>query len=545
MKNVIYLILYSLVILISCDGTKTNSVAFDDALEALTPDEFLEHLGILSADIMMGRETGEPGYDSASSYIIDKIKTFGLKPGGVSGTYKQPITFTETRLIKNSINAIINGDNLELGSEFVMSPLTTIEDVDIDAPLVFAGFGIEAPELNYNDFEDLDVSGKVAIVVSEAPSTFSMVERAVLTNNEMVQNTLIAKGAIGVITVFPESYENLYSWPLINGIYSSPKLRYVSDKEEIAQIPGFILNYRKAAEILKTAGKDYKSLMETLSKGEPVSFDLGINVSFKAKFKHKTKLSHNVAAILEGCDPDLKDEYLIMTAHLDHLGTGRPVNGDTIYNGTWDNASGSSAILTLAHKFSSMEAPKRSIMFLWVTGEEHGLLGSEYFAKYPTLDADQIVANQNLDGIVGLINESSDVIAFGYEHSQLAKSIDFAVNKMGVTISKDPYPEQNFFVRSDQYSFVKEGYPAIWVVSGMTAMQDSVDGHQKFNEWMATRYHKPSDDMMQPMDFNGIEKELKINFLVAYHIANQLESTDWIEESFLYKRFIQKDLLRN
>ena len=541
MKNIFYLILYSLVILISCDVNKRDNISFDDALESLTSSEFLEHLEILSADKMMGRNTGEPGYDSASSYIIDKIKKLGLKPGGINETYKQPITFTKTSLIKSSISAVINGNRLKLGSEFVMTPLTTIEQVDIDAPLVFAGYGIEAPELNYNDFKDLDVKGKVAIVISSAPSTFSTVERAVLASIEMVQKTLIAKGALGVIIVFPESYENLFSWRMINAIYGSPKMGYVSKNEEVTQIPGIILNYRKAAEILKTIGKDYYSLIESLSNGEPVSFDLGITVNLKAKFKHKTKQSHNVAAILEGCDPNLKDEYLIISAHLDHLGIGRPINGDSIYNGTWDNASGSSAILTLAQKFSSMESPKRSIMFLWLTGEEHGLLGSEYFAKYPTVNADQIVANQNLDGTVGMINESSDVIAFGYEYSQLAKSVDFAINKMGVTISDDPYPEQNYFIRSDQYSFIKEGYPAIWVVSGMTAVNDSVDGHKKFIEWMATRYHKPSDDMMQPMDLNGIEKELKINFLVAYHISNQLESIDWIKDSFLYTKFGQKE----
>jgi len=519
----------------------TNSIAFDDTLEAITYDEFLEHLGILSADSMMGRGTGEPGYDLASSYVIDKIKEFGLKPGGESGTYKQPITFIETSLIKSSITACINGDTLKMGSDFAMSPLTSMKEVKIDAPLVFAGFGIEAPELNYNDFENLDVKGKVAIIINEAPKSFSTVERAVLTNIEMVQNTLIKNGAIGLITVFPESFEYLYSWPMINKIYSSRKLRYANEKETVTQIPGFILNYRNAETIFKTAGKDYKSILETLIGGKPVSFDLDIDVSFKAKFKHKTKLSHNVAAILEGDDPDLKDEYLVISAHLDHLGTGVPINGDTIYNGTFDNASGCSAILTLAHRFSNMEAPRRSIIFLWFTGEEHGLLGSEYFAKYPTIDATKIVANQNLDAIVGLISESSDVIAFGYEYSQLAKSVDFAANKMGMTISKDPYPEQNFFVRSDQFSFVKQGYPAIWVVSGMTAMYDSVDGHQKFQEWMTTRYHKPNDDMLQPMNFRGTEKELKINFLVAYHIANQLESTDWVKNSFLYKKFNQED----
>ena len=184
-----------------------------------------------------------------------------------------------------------------------------------------------------------------------------------------------------------------------------------------------------------------------------------------------------------------------------------------------------------------MAPPKRSILFLWLTGEEKGLLGSEFFARYPTIKPRKIVANLNIDGIIGMIVESSDIIAYGYEHSNLSLSVDFAAKRMGMTLSADPLPEQNIFVRSDQYSFVKEGYPALYIVSGRTAADKSLNGLSKFNQWLQHRYHQPDDDMSQPMDLTGIEKELEVNFLTAYHRVNKLDTVKWNEDSFLSRRF--------
>ena len=268
--------------------------------------------------------------------------------------------------------------------------------------------------------------------------------------------------------------------------------------------------------------------------------NLDSTASLQAKMNHQKLTSHNLAGIIEGNDPDLRDEFLIITAHLDHIGVGPAENNDSIYNGTLDNASGSAALMVMAEALQNQPSIKRSIMFLWVTAEEKGLVGSEYFAKYPTIDESQIVANLNIDGVIGMIVETQDVIAYGYEHSNLSQSVDYAVKQLGMKVSPDPQPELNIFVRSDQYSFVKQGYPALYVVSGRTAADPSLNGLELFNNWLKYRYHKPSDDLHQPMSIPGIKKELELNFLIAQHIATRSDAIGWNRDSFLYHMFVNK-----
>jgi Zn-dependent M28 family amino/carboxypeptidase len=484
----------------------------------------------------MGRDTGSPGFDSASLYIEENIRSLGLRPGGIQNGYRQFITFNNARVVKNSVRFKINGLQLNPGSDFVVAPLTNVKEVEINAPMVFAGLGIDAEELHYNDFDQLDVFGKVVMIIRDAPKSFDLVERAVATSSETTEKTLVAKGALAVVRIFPESFENVSSWPILSKKLAQPRLRYV-DEINNQEIPSIALNYRSAVEIFNQAGQNYSEILDSLIDGHTVSFEFGFNAEVKAEFEHGSIKSHNLAGVLEGSDPKLKGEFLVMTAHLDHIGVNNTFAEDSIFNGTLDNASGAAAILVLAEAFKKMAPPKRSILFLWLTGEEKGLLGSEFFARYPTILPSKIVANQNIDGIIGMIVESSDIIAYGYEHSNLSLSVDFAVKRMDMTLSADPLPEQNIFVRSDQYSFVKEGYPALYIVSGRTAADKSLNGLGKFNQWLQHRYHQPDDDMSQPMDLTGIEKELKVNFLTAYHIVNTLDTVKWNEGSFLYRRF--------
>jgi Zn-dependent M28 family amino/carboxypeptidase len=254
-----------------------------------------------------------------------------------------------------------------------------------------------------------------------------------------------------------------------------------------------------------------------------------------ARFIHQTFESANVAARLPGSDPILRDEHLVVTAHLDHLGIGAPVEGDSIYNGTLDNASGSAALLTLASVLTRMEAPRRSVLFLWVTAEEFGMLGAEYFARFPTVAPGRVVANQNIDGVMGMIAAASDVLAFGYEHSNLSDAVDFAVARTGTPVSPDPTPEENLFIRSDQYAFVREGIPAIWVQAGRTSTDPDIDAQGALDEWIATRYHRPNDDGDQPMDLEGVRTELRANLLVTYYIVNEMGPIRWHPDSFLYR----------
>ena len=265
-----------------------------------------------------------------------------------------------------------------------------------------------------------------------------------------------------------------------------------SDAEELGV--SLVVSRSVATAWLAAVGRDFDEVLARLNAGEPASLDLQAEGHVRARFEHEQFESANVAALLPGSDPELRDEHLVLTAHLDHLGVGAP-----------------------------MDPPKRSVLFLWVTAEESGLLGSDYFARFPTVSG-TVVANQNVDGVMGMITASSDMLAFGYEHSNLSEAVDSAVARTGTPVSPDPTPEENLFIRSDQYAFVRQGIPAIWVQSARTAVDPTRDAQAELDTWIAERYHRPTDDLDQPMDLDGVMTELRTVFLVD-------------PESFLYRRF--------
>ena len=499
-------------------------------------DSFQEHLITLSQDSLLGRDTGTPGYDSASIHIERFLKNLGLKPGGINGSYRQDISFHQSRLVNNSSKLLIDGHELTYDQEYTMRAVKGVDSVNIEAPLVFAGFGLDNPDLGYSDLEQLDVTGKIVMIIRGAPSSYDLVERAIATDFQLTNRKLKDLGALGVIRVIPKAYHSVRSWNILANRAKRPRLTYDSPEDNL-EIPSVSLHHQKAEEIFRRVGRDYESVLDSLINGDPVSFEFGFDGALNAKMNHQELTSHNLAGIIEGKDPDFRDVFLIITAHLDHIGVGSVENNDSIYNGTLDNASGSAALMVMAEALQNEPSIKRSIMFLWVTAEEKGLVGSEYFANYPTVEESQIVANLNIDGVIGMIVETQDVIAYGYEHSNLSHSVDYAVKQLGMKVSPDPQPELNIFVRSDQYSFVKQGYPALYVVSGRTAADPSLNGLELFNNWLKYRYHKPSDDLDQPMSIPGIKRELEVNFLIAQHIVTRSDAIEWNRNSFLYHMF--------
>jgi hypothetical protein len=414
-------------------------------------------------------------------------------------------------------------------------------DVDVTAPLVFVGFGISAPDLGYDDLEGVDISGKLAVVVPGAPDAFGSLERTVLSSSASRDAELLSRGAAGVVVIDVASGDGS---PL--GA-ARPRTRFLppagdgSDPDGPAEeLPvSMTVTEPVAAAWLAGEGRRLADLRAAIHGGEATSFDLGLDARVRARFVHEIFRSTNVAARLRGSDPELRDDHLVLTAHLDHLGVGAAVDGDSIYNGTLDNASGSAALLALADVLTRMDAPRRSVLFLWVTAEESGLLGSEYFARFPTVGRERVVANQNVDGVMGMIAEATDVLAFGYEHSNLSEAVDFAVARTGTPVSADPTPEENLFIRSDQYAFVREGIPAIWVQAGRTSADPNVDAQAELDRWIAERYHDPTDDGAQPIDLGGVRRELENNLLVAWYVANRMGPIEWDRDSFLYRRWVR------
>ncbi|NNF14695.1 MAG: M28 family peptidase [Gemmatimonadetes bacterium] len=507
---------------------ESSTLSLDVALDSLSVESFLVHQAMLSSDAMGGRRPGTAGYDAAAAYLIEEARASGLEPGGEDGTYLQPIDFRTSRVDPSSVVFSVGGQTLVAEADFAVSPRVLTTDTDLRAPLVFAGFGISAPELGYDDFASIDVAGKLVVVVPGAPDAFGSLERTVLSSSKVRDAELRSRGAAGVVMI--------QSVPVGGRLASRPRTGYVPPDGEPAEelAASLRVSRRVASTWMANAGRDFDDALSRLRAGEPVSMELGVEGVLTARFVHDTFESANVAALLQGVDPALADEYLVVTAHLDHLGTGAPLAGDSIYNGTLDNASGSAAILTLAETLTRMEPPDRSILFLWVTAEESGMLGSEYFARFPTV-AGRVIANQNMDGVMGMIAAATDILAFGYEHSNLSEAVDFAVERAGTPVSPDPTPEENLFIRSDQYAFVRQGIPAIWVQAGRTSVDPSIDAQSELDRWIVERYHKPTDDLDQPMDLAGVRVELENNLLVAHFIANEMEAIRWDTESFLYR----------
>jgi Zn-dependent M28 family amino/carboxypeptidase len=264
---------------------------------------------------------------------------------------------------------------------------------------------------------------------------------------------------------------------------------------------------------------------------------LGTEITLARKTDHESITSPNIIGILRGSDPELANEYVVFTAHLDHIGTGVPINGDTIYNGMYDNAMGMSLLIETARAFAAMpEPPRRSILFIALTGEERGLVGSDYYAHYPTVPSHSIVANVNLDMPL-LLYPLADVIAFGAEHSSLERTIGEAVAEEDFKLAPDPIPEQVLFIRSDQYSFVKKGVPSVFLVPGFTSTDPAIDGGAIFNAHLQTHYHQPSDDLSRPIDWDSALRFARANVRIGYAVAEEDERPTWNEGDFFGDKF--------
>ena len=510
-------------------------LTIDEALENLSIKVFVDHMTVLSGDVMTGRRPGTPGYDAAAAYVVQESRSLGLKPGGLNNTYLQPIAFRRTRVDPTSTAFNVDGSPLT-PTDFTLSPRTTSNKIDVEASMIFGGFGISAPDLGYDDFEGINVKDKLVVVISGAPDHFGSLERTVLSSSASRDAELRERGAAGVVVV--RLGETRASAPSRTRYVVPPDLTQDTGIPEELEA-SVTVSQRIAADWISRSGKTFENVLETIRSGVPLSFDLGIDGRIRGNFVVETFESANVAALLPGSDVDLQAEVLVLTAHLDHLGMGIPIDGDSIYDGTLDNASGSAALLTIASVLTRMEAPRRSVLFLWVTAEESGLLGSEYFARFPSISPRRIVANQNIDGVMGMITAATDVLAFGYEHSNLSEAVDYAVARTGTPVSPDPTPEENLFIRSDQYAFVRNAIPAIWVQGGRTSLDPARDAQGELDTWIAERYHKPTDGLDQPFDLEGVRRELEANLLVTYHIANEMGPIRWDENSFLYRRWAE------
>ena len=546
MKTLLVVFLLSLPLLAQTDPALDPPPA---AVVGITAERMRAHMSFLADDLLEGRGTGTRGHEIAARYVQTQFELLGLKPAGANG-YRQQVPFRSITVIPEQSSVVVkrNGKStpLKIYEDVLVGGNETSTDVSVEAPAVFVGYGVSAPHLHYDDYANADVRGKIAVIMYGAPPSFPSSERAHFSSRREKAASAAAHGAIGLVTIRTAEVEKRYPFKKAARDDRKGAMRWLSPEGAPAdaqpQLRGNVqLNIATATAMFEGAAKTYAQAWQDAQASKAQSFPLPVTIAAHTVSRHVTVNSPNLAAVLPGSDPALRNEYILYTAHLDHLGIGEPVNGDSIYNGAADNSSGVAGVLELARAFTSLpQPPRRSIMFLIVTAEEKGLQGSDYFAHYPTVPIGQVAANLNMDELPTLY-DFADVVALGSEHSSIGKDVERVAGEMNLQVSPDPAPEEVFFVRSDQYSLVRQGVPAVDVNSGYKAMDPKIDGRQMNEHWEAVHYHQPSDDMQQqPLDLDAAAKCSQFDFRLGYALAQKTERPAWNPGDFFGQTFAKR-----
>jgi hypothetical protein len=542
----------TLILLALLGGTRivrASKDAADETSTTIRPEAIRADMRFLADDLLEGRGTGTRGHEIAAKFMASEFEAMGLEPAGENGTYFQTVPLRSVRPDEDHTTLSIARGGIEQAlvfrQDFVSGGNPGQKDISVEAPVVYVGFGVTAPEQKYDDYSGVEAKGKIVAYVYGAPPRFESTVRAHYSSNIVKAENASVHGAVGTILLDSPALEQLYSFKDRVGGLAFPGLRWLDAQGQpndyFPALRGTaILNMASTAKVLEGSGKSPDEIYAAAKEGKPLSLPLPVTAKLKIVSKLEDLHSPNVVARLQGSDPKLRDEYVVYTAHLDHLGIGEPVNGDKIYNGASDNASGSACLLEIARAYSQMKPrPRRSILFLSVTGEEEGLLGSDYFARYPTVSKDSLVADINMDG-AALLWPIEDLVARGAEHSTLDAAVREAAARLKLDVSPDPYPEQVLFVRSDQYSFVKQGIPSVFSSAGKKSSNPSIKPEEIRRMWLATRYHKPQDDMNNPFDFESGAKFARYSFLVGYLIAQKNERPAWNPGDFFGEHYGKK-----
>ena len=496
------------------------------------------YVKVLADDSMEGRETGSTGERKAAEYVVGQLKQNGLQPAGSNGYY-QPVKLVSRQIDESgsSLALVHNGatEALTLGEDAMFSTRAPLAP-SVEAPLVFAGYGLNVPEKHYDDFAHLNLKGKVAVIISGSPADMpaplashyqSMAERG---------KALQAAGAVGMISI-PNPASMDIPWSRMKLARTRPSMALadpaLDDSRGIKLL--VVFNPADAEKLFQESGHSFAELAALAKERKPLPrFGLKVSIKAQAKLIQTPVESNNIVAKLPGSDPTLKDEYVVLSAHLDHLGVGEPINGDRIYNGAMDNGSGSALVLDIADALHRAGAkPKRSILFLLVTAEEKGLLGSRYFAAYPTVPKSAIVADINTDMFLP-IYPLKVLTIFGLDESTLGATAKQVAEQQGVEVQSDPEPLRNAFIRSDQYSFIRQGIPAVAMQVGYKTGTPEAAAHK---QWLTQRYHAPSDDVSQPVDLAAAGKFEEIVQALALKVADDQQRPQWNNDSF-FSRFV-------
>jgi hypothetical protein len=544
-------------LLIGTMGLLAAGVAAGQGLPETAQDEargqaWWGHVKVLADDSMQGRLTGSDDYLRAAEYVVGQFKAYGLQPAGVNGFY-QPVEFDVTRVLaeKSAMSLVVGGKEtpLVLGKDAILGARGS-QPTAVDAPLVFLGYGLHLPEAKYDDFDSAEVpyaslKGKIVVYINGGPGDLPGALKSYARTAPLAK-ALADAGVVGSIAIpTPKSMD--FGWERVASGASQPGMRLAAgpkDAEVAKEHPALeeirhtmfsaSFNPGEAEKLFAGTGHTFAELLALADAQKPLPrFAMGKNLKATVITESSRVSSPNLVGKLEGSDPRLKSEYVLVSAHLDHLGVGAPIAGSSIYSGAMDDASGVASVLEIARKFSeAKERPKRTMLFVVFTAEEKGLLGSRYFAGHPTVPAQDIVADLNMDMFMPLF-PLKKLHVQGLTESTLADDVKVVGAEHKIEIAPDPEPDRNSFIRTDQYSFVQAGVPALAMKFGWTKGSPE---YKAWRGWLAQRYHSTEDNLSQPVDYAAAAQFDDFLGDVARRVANDAQRPHYLESSF-FRRF--------
>lgn len=536
MKN-LYLVLAAGLLLFACEANETPA---DEAARLITKEKLMKPIDTLASNAFEGRGTGTEAQTKTVEYLVDQLREYGLSGGMDGGGYVQDVPLVgQTTQPDASLNITRNGQTVhtfDYKTDFMAWPANMSEDVSVDeAELVYVGYGIQAPEENWDDFKAADVKGKVLVVKNNDPSSsdtlFKGNTRLYYGRYDYKYEKARELGAAGVLIIHTTPTAG-YGWNVVSNSWSSEQfyLRGNDRAQNGATKFNGWLTQEAGRALFESAGLNLDEQMKAAENADfkPVPLKgLALDLDLEADYRNIE--AKNVLGVVKGSDEDLRDEYLVYTAHYDHLGITSPVEGDSINNGALDNAAGVSAVMNIARAFKSVQPElDRSVLFLLVGAEEKGLLGSKYWASHPTVPPGKVTANINLDGM-NVYGETEDLVLIGYGRNSVSDVIENLAEEQGRTVKPDPHPDRGYFYRSDHFPLAKQGIPAVFPNAGSEFVNkpegyaDTVDSLQQAN------YHTVNDEVNEYWDLSGMVQDTRLFFKAGFKIANADSMQTWRE----------------
>ena len=529
MKKIIPLLTIS-VLVISCTSPA------EQVSKQITAEGIMQHVEVLASDEYMGRSTGTDGEQMAADYIINEFKSLGATSGVEDGSFIQPFPLLGQKTDKNT-SLRISGNSrqsFDYYNDFMAWPANQADEVRVrNADMVYVGYGIQAPEENWDDFKGVDVAGKVLIVKNNDPAyddnMFGGDARLYYGRYTYKYEKALEKGALGVLIIHTTPTAG-YGWNVVSNSWSRERFYLKSgDATEPAQTEfnGW-LTYDASKQLFEQAGLDVDKMLDAADSPdfEPVALN-GPKLNLSLDAEYRTINGKNVVGVIEGSDPELKDEYLVITGHYDHLGITTPIDGDDINNGAEDNAAGIAGIIEMAKGFKALQSGlKRSVILLAVSAEEVGLLGSKYWAENPTVPVNKVSANINLDG-TNVYGATKDMVIVGYGRTTLSDMVVEAAAKVGRTVKPDANPSAGIFYRSDHFSLAKVGIPAIFPNPGNEFIGKPENYASVVDSVSGANYHTVNDEVNEYWDLSGAEADFRLLFKVAVDVLNDNKLQAW------------------